>query len=203
MLSSCQFSAPCAIRHSEKIQDNFGSDQICPQFAGADSPPRTTANWPRGCSAADDHPETAKRGGPSQALENPETSNCAARRQCEANTGRMKKRRRNRETCTEGKCSRGSKFTAMRMTVEQRKHPDNASGGGNRQTQRKRHRQTEPRPSARTETRIMGSTNGSPTPATAATNPTIITPTKDKGRAQIARPPRAAAHRPTATIARI
>ena len=55
----------------------------------------------------------------------------------------MKKRRRNRETCTEGKCSRGSKLTAMRMTVEQRKHPDNASGGGNRQTQRKRHRQTE------------------------------------------------------------
>lgn len=55
----------------------------------------------------------------------------------------MKKRRGDCEARAKGKWACGSKLTAMGMTVEQRKHPDDAGGSGNRQPQRKRHRQTE------------------------------------------------------------
>ena len=55
-------------------------------------------------------------------------------------------------------------------------------------------------PSATTEARIPGSTNGTGTCSMPSTPPNSITPTKASGHAQIARPPLSAAHSPTATI---
>ena len=53
------------------------------------------------------------------------------------------------------------------------------------------------------DARMAGSTKGSATPEEAAANPAIIAPTKAVGQAHKARPPPAALHRPTVTMARM